>query len=62
MRPIQQILAHAVSRDFECTFSHMGENFESAALGVEGVLRKVRGEGLLPCNGIKFNECVGLGE
>ena len=34
--PLQVIL--------KCMFSHAGENFESAALGVECVLRKVRGE------------------
>ena len=44
LRSIQQIFAHAVSCGFKCAFGHMGENFESPALGVECVLRKVRDE------------------
>ena len=44
MRSIQQIFAHAVSCGSQCAFSHTGENFESTALGVECVLRKVRRE------------------
>jgi hypothetical protein len=37
MRSIQQIFAHADSSALQCAFGHTGENFESAALGVESV-------------------------